>query len=304
MQPTSRWLPSYLLLAVLWGSAFAFIKLALESFTPIGVGFGRMLLGLSTLALISIATKTAFPPRATWFRICVMALLAASIPWSLVAFAETRIPSALASIIGSSVPLTTLVVIMVFFRDEKPTRQRIVGLLFGFMGILIVVGVWNHMAGAVLIGVVACFIANTSFAVSLPYARRHLSGGAGAVELSPLSLTTGLFTFAALETFPLAMVGGVIKAPIALPALLGLLAVGCLSSGLAYLLNFRIIAWTDATTASTITYIIPLIAVIIGTLFLGEPMTWNQPVGGVIILFGAAVAQGLITLPIRSRQVD
>ena len=299
--PPGKWLPSYLLLALLWGSAFAFIKLALESFTPIGVGFSRMVLGLGALALASAITRTRFPPRALWFRIAVTALLASSIPWSLIAFAETHISSALTSIIGSAIPLTTLVIILVFFREERPTARRIAGLLVGFSGILIVVGVWKGMGVATLVGVAACFVANTAFAFSLPYARRHLTGGAGASNLPPLSLATGLFTFAAIETLPFALFGGILESPMVLPALIGIVALGCLSSGLAYFLNFRIINWTDATTASTVTYLIPLVAVIIGMIFLGEEVTWNQPVGGLVILAGAALAQGLVTLPSRRR---
>jgi drug/metabolite transporter (DMT)-like permease len=290
-----------LLLALLWGSAFAFIKLALESFTPLGVGFGRMVLGLGALAIASAITRTRFPPRALWFRIAVTALLASSIPWSLVAFAETHISSALTSIIGSAIPLTTLLIVLVFFREERPTAQRIAGLFVGFGGILVVIGVWKGMGAATLIGVAACFVANTSFAFSLPYARRHLTGGAGASSVPPLSLATGLFMFAAIETMPFALFGGVLESPMVMPAVAGILALGGLSSGLAYFLNFRIINWTDVTTASTVTYLIPVVAVIIGMIFLGEEVTWNQPVGGLVILAGAVLAQGLVTLPPRRR---
>lgn len=285
------------MLALLWGSAFAFIKLALESFTPLGVGFGRMVLGLGALAIASAITRTRFPPRALWFRIAVTALLASSIPWSLVAFAETHISSALTSIIGSAIPLTTLLIVLVFFREERPTAQRIAGLFIGFGGILVVIGVWKGMGTATLIGVAACFVANTSFAFSLPYARRHLTGGAGASNVPPLSLATGLFAFAAIETMPFALFGGMLESPLVMPAVAGILALGCLSSGLAYFLNFRIIKWTDVTTASTVTYLIPVVAVIIGMIFLGEEVTWNQPIGGLVILSGAVLAQGIVTFP-------
>ena len=80
-----------------------------------------------------------------------------------------------------------------------------------------------------------------------------------------------------------------------------MLCLGCLGSGIAYVLNFRVLANSDATTTSTVTYIPPLIAVIVGAIFLDEHITWNQPIGGVLVVAGAAIAQGVLHLPKRSK---
>jgi drug/metabolite transporter (DMT)-like permease len=100
-------------------------------------------------------------------------------------------------------------------------------------------------------------------------------------------------------TAPFAIVTGVVTAPLTWPVIVSALALGCLGSGIAYILNFRVMARADATTASTVTYIPPIIAVIIGALFLDEHITWNQPAGAVLVLLGAAIAQGLLRFPPR-----
>ena len=301
-QPASRWLGSYVGLALLWGSSFAFIAVGLRSFTPLGVSFGRMILGGATLLIICAITRTSLPHRRIWPRLAVTALLATVLPWSLTAMAQTYISSALAAIMSSTAPLLTLLVILVFFREERPTRARILGLVIGLAGVLIVIGVWQGMGATTWLGIGAAVAANCAFAVSLPYTRRHLTGGAKASTLSPLSLATGMFICAAVETLPFALITGPIGPTVIVPSILALIALGCLCSGVAYILNYRVIQFTDPTTASTVTYVMPLVAVVLGTVFLGEHVTWNQPLGGIVILFGAALAQGLVRIPVRASQ--
>ncbi|MHB1164128.1 MAG: DMT family transporter [Candidatus Nanopelagicales bacterium] len=301
-QPVSRWLAPYLGLVLLWGSSFAFIAVGLQSFTPLGVSAGRMVLGGGTLLIICAITRTALPPRELWPRLAVTALLATVLPWSLTALAQTYITSSIAAIMSGTAPLLTLLVILVFFREERPTLDRIVGLAIGLAGVLIVVGVWQGMGASTWLGIGAALAANCAFAVSLPYTHRHLTGGVNSSRLSPLSLATGMFIFAAIETLPFALMAGPVKTTVVLPSVLAMLALGCLCSGIAYLLNYRIIQLTDATTASTVLYVMPLVAVLLGTLFLGEQVSWNEPMGGVVILLGAALAQGLLRIPTRGAQ--
>ena len=97
-----------------------------------------------------------------------------------------------------------------------------------------------------------------------------------------------------LQAVPMVAVTGFSHAPIGMPTVLGMIALGCLGSGLAYILNFRVIRRSDATTASTVTYLTPLVAVIAGAVLLDEHVSWNQPAGGVLIVLGAATAQGLL----------
>ena len=290
----ATWLPAYLLLAVIWGGSFYFIKLGLVSLTPAGVVLSRLALGLATMLVVSAVTRTPLPRREVWWPLFVAALVVTSVPWLLFGYGEQHISSALAGIINGVTPLTTLVVILLFFREEKPTRRRMVGLGVGFTGLLVVMGVWQGMATGSWLGVGACALAVTLYGFSWPYMRRHLTGGPRASTLSPIALATGLMAMGTLQALPMVAVGGYAHAAIGPSTVLGMLALGCLGSGLAYVLNFRVVSRSDATTASTVTYLTPLVAVVAGALLLDEEITWNQPLGGLLIVLGAATAQGLV----------
>jgi drug/metabolite transporter (DMT)-like permease len=297
----SKWLPSYILLALIWGGSFAFMMIGLESLTPVGVSFGRILLGAITLLVLAAATRTSLPPRRAWKHLFIYAALVSTVPWTMFAIGETHISSALAGIINGATPLMTLVAILAAFPEETPNRQRIIGLSIGFIGVLIVVGVWQGLAAGTWTGIAACFVAIICYGISYPYGRRHLTGGPLASDLTPLALATGVLVMATIQTAPLTLITGVFKAPLQLSTVIAMLCLGCLGSGVAYVLNFRVLANSDATTASTVTYIPPLIAVIVGAIFLDEHLTWNQPIGGVLVVAGAAIAQGVLHLPKRSK---
>ena len=289
------WLPAYLILALIWGGSFYFIKLGLLSLTPAGVAMSRLFLGLVTMLVISAVTRTPLAPRRLWLPIFIAALMMTSVPWFLFSFGEEHISSAVAGIINGATPLMTLVAILIAFPEEKPTRQRIVGLGIGFAGILVVLGVWQGLGGGTWLGMGACVIAISLYGISFPYVRRHLTGGATASTLPPIALATGLMVMGFLQTIPLVAVTGYAHSPIQSSSVLAMLALGILGSGIAYMLNFRVIRFSDATTASTVTYLTPLVAVIAGAVLLDEHISWNQPVGGLLVVLGAATAQGLLS---------
>jgi drug/metabolite transporter (DMT)-like permease len=294
------WLPAYLVLALIWGCSFYFIKLGLEALTPAGVALSRLVLGLVTMLVISAVTRTRLAPRAVWLPLFVAALAMTSIPWFLFGYGEQHISSALAGIINGATPLMTLVAILLVFPEERPTRQRMIGLAIGFVGVLLVVGVWQGLGGGTWLGIGACTLAICCYGFSFPYVRRHLTGGPNASTLPPIALATGLMIMGTLQAGLLTAVTGFSHATIGPPTVLGMLALGVLGSGIAYILNFRVISRSDATTASTVTYLTPLVAVIVGAVVLNEQITWNQPVGGLLIVLGAAIAQGLV----RARAVS
>jgi drug/metabolite transporter (DMT)-like permease len=296
------WLPFYLLLALIWGFSFYFIKLGLESLTPAGVALSRLVLGLATMLVVSAVTRTPLAPRRSWLPLFVAAALMTSVPWFLFGVGEQHVTSALAGIINGATPLMTLVAILIAFPEEQPTRSRILGLAIGFLGVLVVMGVWQGLGSSSWIGIAACVAAITCYGVSFPYVRRHLAGGSGVAPVTPIALSTGLMVMGTMQASLLAGLTGFAHSAIGLPSVLGMLALGILGSGVAYILNFRVIARADATTASTVTYLTPLVAVVAGALLLNEHITWNQPVGGLLIVAGAALAQGLIRRRARANQ--
>jgi drug/metabolite transporter (DMT)-like permease len=288
-------------LGLIWGCSFLFIKLGLEALTPVGVAFVRLSIGSATLLLIARATGTRLPrPGRIWLYLAAVALLFCAIPFTLFAWGETQVSSITAGIINACTPLATLVIVLLAFPDERPTRARIVGLLIGFVGVLVVVGAWEGIGGSELAGIVACIGAITCYGLAFPITRRHLVGSGN----GPVSIATAQVTLAALVLLPVALVSTALGSPIVLGApsaetLFGMLALGALGSGVAYVLNTHIIGVAGPSIASSVTYVTPVVAAAAGALVLSEPLTWHEPVGAAIVLLGVAISQGRIRLPGR-----
>ena len=107
-----------------------------------------------------------------------------------------------------------------------------------------------------------------------------------------MSLATGQVLVGAVVLMPFAVLAGGLRGPVAMEGVLGMLALGALGSGIAYILNYHVIGEAGGMTASTVTYITPLVAVVVGTAFLGEGVAWYEPVGGLVVLLGVAISQG------------
>jgi drug/metabolite transporter (DMT)-like permease len=217
-------------------------------------------------------------------------MLVNSIPFTLFAYGETHIASVLAGIINAATPLTTLAVILLAFPEEKPTADRVVGLLVGFLGILVVVGVWEGLGSGEWTGIAACLGAVTCYGIAFPYTRRHLAG----LPESGVSLAAGQVTCGALVLLPLGVLAGPLHGTITLEPVLGMLCLGALGSGIAFALNYQIVRAAGPSTASTVTYLTPLFAIAVGVAFLGETVVWHEPLGGLVVLLGVAISQGRV----------
>ncbi len=302
----TRWLPAYLALALIWGCSFLFIEVGLESFTPLGVTLGRIAFGLITVVGLSLITRTALPPRWAWGPLFIASLLWVGIPWTLFPIAQTMVTSSVAGIMNAVTPLMTLLAIMIAFPEERPTPQRIIGLFMGFLGILVVIGFWQIGDESLsLLGIGLLLVAVACYGIAFPFARRYLTGPTAREPLHPLALATGLLLWGMLTTAPIAAVTGITVSTVTLTSMLSVITLGAFGSGIAYALNFLVTQRADATTASTVTYLTPLVAVVMGAFILSEPVTWNQIVGGVLVIIAAATAQGLLPIrpirPIRRR---
>ena len=283
------WQVSFLLLAAIWGCSFWWIKLGLRSFSPVDVAFGRLAVGAVALVVICGLTRSRLPrQRSTWGRLFVLAILLNSAPFTLFAYGETHVSAVLAGIINALTPVAALLMVLAVFREEHPSAERIGGLVLGFTGVLVVVGVWNGLGSGELLGVGALLGAVTCYGIGFPYARRHLTG----LPEGPVALATGQVLCGALQLLPFAVLSGHVHAHIASASVSGMLGLGILGSGVAYILNFHVVSRTGGATASTVTYLTPVFAVVVGAAFLGEPVSWYEPVGGLVILAGAALSQG------------
>lgn len=289
----SSWLPIYIALGIVWGCSFIFIKLGLEFLTPVGVAFGRCSLGALALLFISRIRKVPLPKdRKLWFHLWVVCLLLNVIPGILFALAETKVTSVLAGIINAVTPLMTLLAIMIAFRNEKPKRSQVIGLLCGFTGVLVVLGAWRGLGVNPLGSVLALLLAVACYGISFPFMRTFVIPH----QLRPEALATTQVSLAALTLLPLYLFDGIAKDEYRLGPVLAMFALGIFGSGIAYIWNFTIVTAAGSAIASSVTYVTPLVAVIVGVIFLNEPLSWNEPVGGLIVLLGAAIGQERIRL--------
>jgi len=283
------WLPAYLALGTVWGCSFIFIELGLEFLTPFGVAFIRCALGAITLLIFTKIRKVDLPAeRKIWQKLWVVAMLLNVIPGVLFAFAQQYVTSVLASIINAGTPLMTLVFMLIVFREEKLKPEQIIGLLIGALGVLTVVGVWKDLGDNQLVGVIALLIAISCYGASYPYSTRNVIP----LKLKPEALATGQLIMAAVTLLPFFIINGISNDFYRLQSVIAMLCLGIFGSGFAYIWNFAITAAAGSAIASTVTYLTPVVAVIVGFLYLGEVIVWHEIVGALIVIVGALLSQG------------
>jgi len=283
------WELQFIALAAIWGSSFLFIKVVARHWPALWVSFGRIGLGAATLLILVAVRRERLPrDRRLWLHTAVAALSFNAIPWTLLAFGEQHISSIVAGLWNATTPLWVLVVSMAAFPEQRPTPGRIAGLAIGFFGVAVLLGPWRGFGGGQLIGDLACAGAAVCYGLGFPYTRRHLAGRPeSGVVLSACQLTCAtvmLGVFLPLSPGPSGNLG--------LDGVASLLALGALGSGIAFALNSAIVRAKGATTASTVTYLIPVFSTALGAIVLAEPLHWNQAVGAAVLLLGIAISQG------------
>ncbi|WP_052411294.1 DMT family transporter [Streptomyces sp. NRRL S-118] len=282
------WRIRFAVLSLIWGFSFLLIKVGTQAYAPFQVTLGRLLFGTAVLA-VAMAVKRARLPRGarTWAHLTVAGFLLNALPFSLFAYAELTIPSTLAGICNATSPLWGMVLSLVALSEDRPTRRRVAGLGIGFLGVLTVLGAWQGFSGLDVTGTAMALLASLSYPIGWIYVRRTLAGSSA----SHLSLT-GAQLF--LATLQLAVITPLFTAwPTAFPIvpLLAVVALGALGTGLAVLIQYGIVAEVGPTTGQMVTYFIPVIATAAGVTLLDEQLTWNTPVGALIVLAGAALTQ-------------
>ncbi|GGM64509.1 transporter [Micromonospora sonchi] len=288
------WLPGFIALAAIWGSSFLFIKVGVAELHPLHLTLYRVAAGALTLLVVLAVLRDRLPrePR-VWAHLAVIAAFGVAMPFTLFGYGEQRVESMLAGIWNATTPLVVLPLAVLVFRTERLTVRAAIGLLLGFLGVLVVLGVWQGVGGAHFVGQLMCLAAASCYGVAIPYQKKFIAGS----KLSGLSLSAAQLVVAAVQLAIVApLVAGAPPVPTDLSArvLAAVLALGAVGTGLAFVINLRNIRIVGATTAATVTYLIPVFAVLIGVVVLGERLTWHQPVGALIVLLGVAVSQGLL----------
>ena len=288
MKKSGSWLPVYLVLGFVWGCSFIFIKSGLEFLSPVGVAFFRCSLGALTLYSYAKYKKIVLPKeRKSLFHIWVVSLLLNVFPGIFFALAETEVTSILAGIINAVTPLMTLIAILLVNRSEQPKRSQIIGLLIGFAGVLIVLGAWNGLGDNPWWAVAILLLAVTCYGFSFSYTRKFVIP----LGIKSEAIVAQQLILASFTLMPIYLIDGVSFEALEIGPVASMLALGIFGSGFAYLWNFSVMQIAGSAIASSVTYLTPVVAVIVGIIFLGEHITWNEPVGAAVVLLGAAIAQ-------------
>lgn len=281
-------LPRLALLALIWGSAFLWIKLAIRGFSPVEVTFARLALGAAVLFPIVLARRDALPRSARmWAHITVAALFANAIPYLLFAVAEQTVASSTAGIINATTPLWTVLPALAIRHQKSVTSWQAAGLIVGFGGALLIFAPWGSSSSVASAGGLECLAASVSYAISYIYMDKFLVRRG----ISPITLSACQLASAAVMLAIALSVTGAKTPDIGAASLAGLVILGVIGTGVAYVLNYQIIASEGATIASTVTYLLPVIAIVLGVLILGESITVTVLAGIALVLAGVALTR-------------
>jgi drug/metabolite transporter (DMT)-like permease len=286
----------FLLLATLWGSSFTFIKVSLEGLTPGQLVLTRLVLGALVLTSVAALRKVPLPrSAAVWGHIAAAALFGNVLPFLALSYGEQSAGAGFAGVIIGCTPLLTLTLAAMVLPTERATARKAVGLAAGFAGVVVVIGPWHDTLGSVG-RQLACLGAAASYAIGFVYVRKYISPR----KLPSLALAASqLIAAAALQAVATPFLPW--HAPhLNARAATSIVLLGLLGTGLAYVIYFRLINDVGATTASAVNYVVPVTAVLIGAILLGETVTWNLVVGGLIVLLGMGYAESRLKRPQRA----
>jgi drug/metabolite transporter (DMT)-like permease len=278
-----------LVLSVLWGGSFYFAKVAVQDIPPLTLALGRVGIAALALAIIARAMATPFPrDRRIWWDFTVMAALNNVVPFTLIFWGQIYISIGLASILNATSPLFGVVVAHFLTRDDRLNAGRVVGLVAGFAGVVVLIGpdLWTEL-GANVLAELALLASSIFYAFGAVYSRR-------ARALPPIMVATGQLSMSTVLMLPVVLLfdkpSSVLTASSA--AIAAMVAIALLSSALAYLIYFRVIARAGATNALLVTFLIPVSAILLGLMLLDETLDLRQLAGMAAIFLGLAAIDG------------
>jgi drug/metabolite transporter (DMT)-like permease len=271
--------------SIIWGSSFLFIRVAVEHMPPSVVVFGRTLLGAVVLVPLAIRSRAFRSLRRCLLPVAVVALLDMALPTLLTAWGEERISSSVAGILTATDPLFTAVLALWLIRSEAVERKRFTGLVIGFAGVIALLGLDFHGSTTELLGAGAVLLSALGYAgAGLLYRRRLAEAPAVGVTAGMTAMCSAVFVAPAAADLP-----GQLP-PVT--SLLALAVLGIVNTGLAYWLFYLLIDEAGAATASVITYVMPVVALLLGVSLLGEKLTIGAIAGLILIALGAWLATG------------
>ena len=286
---------AFVLLGLIWGSSFLWIKIAVAETGPFMLVTFRLLFGLAGLLVLLALRRQAVPrDRKVLLAFLFMGFFNTALPFTLITWGETLIDSSLASILNATVPLFTILLAHFWLQDEKITAPRLAGLAVGFLGTVVLVSrdLGPDALRGSLWGQLAVIAASVSYALGITFSRKHLRG-------QPPMLQAGMVLL--IASGMMAIATPIVERPLNLPDTgLGWFAIawlGLLGSCAAYMLFFYLINAWGPTRASMVTYVFPVIGLLLGIVFLNEPVDWRLLAGSALIVAGIVV----VNLKLRPR---
>ena len=277
---TKHWI-AFISLGVIWSSSFLWIKIGVQEASPVVLVAFRMLFGVLAAGGVALIQGLQWPRDwKTWRTFMILGPTSIAIPVFLISWGEQSIDSAVASILNATVPIFTLVIAHFFLHDDKMSHQKVLGLLTGFAGIVILLSEdLRHAQPGSLLGEAAVILAALFYAASGVYARKATQHVQGAVRGASALITAALFMW---------LVGPLVQRPFTIPVLpitwVAALWLGVLGSGVAMILNYYLLHEIGPTRTVLVTYIFPPGGVLLGVIFLGEQLTWQLFAGGLLVV--------------------
>ena len=277
-----------LLLALLWGSSFFFYKILVAALPPLTVVLGRLGIAAIAMNLWLAATGQSVPlAKGRWLRFLLLGFLNNALPFTLVVWSEIHISSGMASILSATMPIFMVAVAHWGTDDEKLSWAKSAGIGLGILGVMILVGPDAYAGGSSVWGELAVVVAACVYAFAAIYSRQFK-------DLPPLVAATGQVSGGAVIMVPLSLL---LDHPWSLPmpdagVWASLLAIALINTALAYFVYYRMLAGTGVTHISLVTLLNPVIALLLGAVFLGEGVTTRALAGMVVIGAGLATIDG------------
>ncbi|HWO61857.1 MAG TPA: DMT family transporter [Umezawaea sp.] len=290
-------------LALVWGSSFLWIKIALTGLSPVQIAVVRTALGAAVIVALVHARGHRLPrSRKAWGHLAFAALFGNVIPFILFAVGEKTVDSGVAGVINSTTPLWTLAIGLLLGFEKQRGGARLAGLVLGFVGTLLIFAPWER-SGLASWGALACLAAAASYAVAYVYIGRTLSGqGLTSMQLSSTQLVIGTGLTALVVP-----VAGLQPVHLSLAAVVAVAVLGVFGTGVAFVINYRLIEDEGPTNATTVGYLLPVVSVLLGAAFLGEALSVRVVAGMVVVLFGIALTRRrpvTAVAPVDTRQVE
>ena len=282
---TKHWI-AFIALGIIWSSSFLWIKIGVQEVGPMALVAFRMLFGALTAIAVVAYQKLEWPRDwKTWGIYAILGPTSLAIPIFLISWGEQTIDSAVASILNATVPLFTLIIAHFYLHDDKMTPQKVIGLLVGFAGIVILLSKdLTASAHNSVIGQAAVILASLFYAASAVWARKVTQHVQGAVRAAAPLLTAALFMW---------LIGPFVETPFKIPALpitwVAALWLGVLGSGIAIILNYYLLHEIGPTRTTLVTYVFPPGGVILGVIFLNETLSWQLFAGAALIIASLVV---------------